>query len=278
MSILDENFVLNNGTCIPKLGIGTWQVSPEDVKLQVKNAFKIGYRHIDTASQYGNEKAIGDALKEIEIPREQIFITTKVPADCKDAESTRKVINQSLINLNLDYIDLLLIHSPKPWEDLFAGVEKSYFKENIEVWNVMIDYLKAGKIKAIGVSNFAQEDIENLINNSEIKPACNQIKVCIGKYPKELITYCKSENILVESFSPLSTGDLLNDDRIIKMADKYHVSVPQLSIKYVLQKNIATIPKARSIDHLKQNTKLDFLISNEDIKYLDNLTDVKMQM
>lgn len=278
MSILDENFVLNNGVKIPKLGIGTWQVSPEDVKIQVKNAIKVGYRHIDTASQYGNESAIGDTLRKIAIPREEIFITTKVPADCKDAESTRKVIDESLNNLKLDYIDLLLIHSPKPWEDLFAGVEKTYFEENIEVWNVMIEYLKKGKVKAIGVSNFAKEDIENLITNTEIKPVCNQIKVCIGKYPKELIEFCKSENILVEAFSPISTGDLLKDNRIIKMADKYNVSVPQLAIKYVIQKDIATFPKAKEEEHLKQNAELDFIISNEDIKYLDNLEDVKMQI
>lgn len=278
MSILDENFVLNNEIKIPKLGIGTWQVSPEDVKIQIKNAIKVGYRHIDTASQYGNESAIGDTLKEIAIPREEIFITTKVPANCKDAESTRKVIDKSLNNLKLDYIDLLLIHSPKPWEDLFSGVEKTYFEENIEVWNVMIEYLKAGKVKAIGVSNFAKEDIENLINNTEIKPACNQIKVCIGKYPKELIEYCKSENILIESFSPISTGDLLKDNRIIKVADKYNVSAPQLAIKYVIQKDIVTFPKAKSEEHLKQNAELDFIISNDDMEYLDNLKDVEMQM
>ena len=278
MSILDEYFELNNGVKIPKLGTGTWQSSPDDVKVQIKNAIKVGYRHIDTASQYENESAIGDALKEIGIPRKDIFITTKVPADCKDAESTRKVIEKSLANLKMEYIDLLLIHSPKPWKDLFAGVEKTYFDENIEVWNVMIEYLKAGKIKAIGVSNFAKEDIENLIKNTEVKPVCNQIKVCIGKYPKNLIEYCKSENILVEAFSPISTGDLLKDERIIKMAEKYNVSVPQLAIKYVIQKDIATFPKARSEEHLKQNAELDFIISDDDMEYLDNLTDVEIQM
>ena len=278
MSILDESFVLNNGIKIPKLGVGTWQVSPEDVKIQIKNAIKVGYRHIDTASQYGNESEIGDVLKEINIPREEIFITTKIPADCKDAESTRKVIEKSLANIKSEYVDLLLIHSPKPWEDLFAGVEKTYYKENIEVWNVMIEYLKAGKIKAIGVSNFAKEDIENLINKTEVKPVCNQIKVCIGKYPKELIEYCKSKNILVEAFSPISTGDLLKDNRIIKMSEKYNVSIPQLAIKYVIQKDIATFPKARSEEHLKQNANLDFIISNDDMDYLDNLKDVEMQM
>lgn len=142
----------------------------------------------------------------------------------------------------------------------------------------MIEYLKAGKVKAIGVSNFAKEDIENLINNTEIKPACNQIKVCIGKYPKELIEYCKSENILVEAFSPISTGDLLKETRIIKMADKYNVSVAQLAINYVIQKDIATFPKTKSEEHLKQNAELDFIISNDDMEYLDNLKDVKMQM
>ena len=142
----------------------------------------------------------------------------------------------------------------------------------------MIEYLKAGKVKAIGVSTFSKEDIENLINNTEVKPVCNQIKVCIGKYPKELIEYCKSENILVEAFSPISTGDLLKDGRIISMAKKYSVSVPQLAIKYVIQKDIATFPKARSEEHLKQNAELDFEISNEDMTYLDNLKDVEMQM
>ena len=142
----------------------------------------------------------------------------------------------------------------------------------------MIEYLKAGKIKAIGVSNFAKKDIENLIKNTEIKPVCNQIKVCIGKYPKDLIEYCKSENILVEAFSPISTGDLLKDKRIMKMAEKYNVSVPQLAIKYLIQKDIVTFPKARSEEHLKQNAELDFIVSDADMEYLDNLTDVEMQM
>ena len=142
----------------------------------------------------------------------------------------------------------------------------------------MIEYLKVGKLKAISVSNFSKEDIENLINNTEVKPVCNQIKVCIGKYPKDLIEYCKMENILVEAFSPISTGDLLKDENIIKMASKYNVSVPQLAIKYLMQKDIVTIPKARSIEHLRQNVELDFCISDIDIEYLDNLKDVEMQM
>ena len=278
MSALDEYFELNNGVKIPKLGVGTWQVKPEDIDTQIKNAIRVGYRLIDTASQYGNEEAIGKALKEADIKRDELFITTKVPADCKDAKKARDVIEQSLSNLQTDYIDLLLIHSPKPWEELFANSEKTYFEENIEVWNVMIEYLKAKKVRAIGVSNFSKDDIQNLIDNTEVKPACNQIKVCIGKYPKELIDYCRSNNILVQAFSPISTGDLLKDERVIKTAQKYGVSVPQLAIKYVLQKDIATFPKSKSEEHLRQNAALDFVISKEDMEYLDSLKDVDMQM
>lgn len=278
MSVLEEYFTLNNGVKMPKLGVGTWQVSPEDIESQITNAIKVGYRHIDTAVHYGNEKAIGNVLKKISIPRKELFITTKVPANCKTVEETRKVIDKSLENLQTEYIDLLLIHSPKPWEELFVKNSKTYFKENISVWNVMIEYLKAGRVRAIGVSNFQKEDIENLLKNTEVTPACNQIKVCIGRYPKDLIDYCNENDILVEAYSPISTGDLFKDKRITDMASKYNVSVPQLAIKYVIQKGIPTFPKARSEEHLKQDSELDFEISNEDMNVLDNLKDVDMKI
>lgn len=271
MSILNENVKLLNGLQIPKLGIGTWQVSNDVVKEQIKLAIKNGYRHIDTASAYGNEKGIGDAIKELEINRHELFITTKVPAEIKTVDGARKVIEESLNNLGVDYIDLLLIHCPKPWKEFFAGTDKNYFEENINVWNIMIDYYNQGKVKAIGVSNFGIEDIENLINNTNVKPMVNQIKICIGEYPKDLIDYCKSNNILVESYSPISTGKLLNDEQIIEMANKYDVSVPRLAIKYVIQKDIVTLPKATSEEHIIDNTLLDFEISEKDMEYLDSL-------
>lgn len=160
----------------------------------------MGYRHIDTAAAYENECGVGKALRESGLRREDVFITTKIPADVKTYEGAKSVIAASLKNLGTPYIDLMLIHSPKPWEELFGGSEKTYYEENLAVWKAMEEAVAAGQIRSIGVSNFEVSDLQNLIDHAEIKPAVNQIRIHIGHTPAEVISYCKANDIVVMAF------------------------------------------------------------------------------
>lgn len=267
MTILNQTYELNNGILIPKIGFGTWLINNDDVVESVKNALSAGYRHIDTAWAYQNEEGVGKAIRESNVPRSDIFITTKVHADFKDANAVRKGIEESLSNLKLDYIDLLLIHAPKPWKE-FTNSDKLYSNENLEVWKVMEEYYKNGKLKAIGVSNFDQVDLSNIVNNSEIKPMVNQILAHVGNTPQEVIAYSQSENILVEAYSPFGHGDVLKVPLVQRMAQKYMVEPTQLAVRYLLQLDLLPLPKASSISHIQANAQADFEISEEDMKIL----------
>lgn len=171
--------------------------------------------------------------------------------------------------LGLDYIDLMLIHSPQPWAEWRD--DKRYFEENIQVWKALEDAYTAGKIKAIGVSNFLIDDLENLLSHCEIKPMVNQLLIHIGKTPAELIAYCKEQNIVVEAYSPIAHGEALKNETIVAMAQKYGVSVPQLCIKYVLNLGTVVLPKTANVEHMQNNANLNFEISNEDMETLKAL-------
>lgn len=216
--ILEEKYKLNNGVKVPKIGLGTWLISNDGVKKVVLDAISLGYRHIDTAFAYGNEKGIGEAIKECGVPREELFITTKLEAEAKSYEGAKKGIDAALKNLGLEYIDMILIHSPQPWKEFRC--EKRYFKENIEVWKALEEAYEKGKVKAIGVSNFLMDDLENIINNCKIKPMVNQILTHISNTDLGLIEYCKNNNILVEAYSPIAHGEASKNDNIIAMAKK----------------------------------------------------------
>ena len=272
--MLEEKYTLNNAIEIPKLGLGTWLINGEKAKEAVKNALKLGYRHIDTAEAYGNEVEVGLGIKESGISREEIFLTTKLVAEAKDYETAKKYIEESLNKLNCDYIDLMIIHSPQPW----AYVNQSYNRyeeRNLEAWKALEEYYKLGKIKAIGVSNFQINDLKNIIENAEIKPSVNQILCHISNTPLELIKYCKDNNILVESYSPIGHGEILKNEQIKSLANKYNVSVAQLCIKYTIQLGTVSLPKASTKEHIEENSKLDFTISDEDMEVLKNIEHIK---
>lgn len=270
MSILTETYELANGVKIPKMALGTWQVSDDVVVDSVGGALKNGYRHIDTAFAYQNEVGVGKAVRESGIPRQELFITTKIPGEIKSYVETVATIKKSLENLDMDYIDLLLIHSPKPWEELFGGSEKTYFEENIAVWTSMEEAYKSGKVRAIGVSNFEVEDIKNLMDNCEVKPMTNQIKFFIGNTQDEITTFCQQNDILVEGFSPIATGVLLENETVAEMAKKYGKTIPQLCIRYVLQRGVLPLPKSTHEEYIIQNANVDFEISKEDMEYLNS--------
>jgi len=268
--MLKENFVLNNGVKIPKIGFGTWQIENDVVFEPVTTALKAGYIHIDSASGYGNEQGVGEAVRASGIAREELFITTKVPAEIKTYEAAVENIQSSLDKLNLGYIDLLLIHAPQPWDKPWQSGHR-YYEENIAVYRAMEEAYKAGKVKAIGVSNFFTLDLKNLLEFCEIKPMVNQISYHIGNTQKEIVNFCREHDILVQGYSPIATGRLLDNAEVAEMAKKYEVSIAQLCIKYVLQKDVLPLPKSATKERIVQNTHLDFIITDEDMAYLDNL-------
>lgn len=272
--IFNEIYKMNNGVKIPKLALGTWLIENNEAAKAVCEAIKIGYRHIDTAQAYGNERGVGEGIRKCGVAREEIFITSKVAAEHKTYQSAADSIDETLSKMGLDYIDMMIIHSPQPWKEVNQS-ENRYFKENKEVWKALEDAVKAGKVKTIGVSNFLQEDIDNILRGCEIRPAVNQILAHISNTPIELINYCREKNILVEAYSPIAHGEALKNESIKEMADKYNVSIPQLCIKYDLQLGMVVLPKTANPVHMKSNAKLDFEISKEDMEVLKNIEHIK---
>ena len=267
--MLNEKYKLKNGVLILKLGLGTWMIDNNSVSDVVINAINLGYRLIDTAEAYENEEGIGISLSKTDVPREELFITSKIRAEYKTYEEATKAIDESLKKLGLDYIDLMIIHSPEPWNE-FRG-DNHYYKENLEVWRALEEAYKDGKVKAIGVSNFLKEDLENIINNCEIVPMVNQILTHITNCDFELIDYCKEHEIVVMGYSPIGHGELLKNEKIINMASKYNVSPSRLCIRYVIELGLVAIPKTSKLEYLKDNANMNFTISDSDMEILNKM-------
>lgn len=267
--ILEENFILSNGLKIPKIGLGTWLISNEDVPEVVKTAIDVGYRHIDTAQAYKNEEGVGRGIKESGVKRGDIFVTTKLAAELKSFEKAKSSIDASLDKLGMDHIDLMIIHSPQPWAEF--GEEDRYPEGNRQAWKALEEAYKEGKLKSIGLSNFQINDVKNIIDACDVKPMVNQILAHIGNTPEKLIQYCKDQDILVEAYSPIGHGKIMKNDEVASMAEKYGVSVPQLGIRYCLELGMLPLPKSSNPDHIKANTKVDFEISDEDMERLKSI-------
>ena len=265
--IKQEFYTLYNGVQIPKVGFGTWQTPNEQAYEAVIHALNAGYRHIDTAVVYENETGVGKAIKDSGIPREELFITTKIPADIKTYEGAVASIEKSLVDLGLDYIDLHLIHAPWPWSE----VGKDCKDGNVEVWKALIEYYNAGKIRSIGVSNFHVADIEYLIEKTNFKPMVNQIRFFIGNTQEPITQYCQANNILIEAYSPMATGELISNEIVQKIADKYNTTNSKICLRYCIERNTLPLPKSVTKSRIYDNIDLDFEISKEDMKYLDDL-------
>lgn len=266
----DTTLTLNNGVKIPRVQLGTWLLDNDDVKRTVRQGIMEGYRAFDTARDYGNEVGVGKGIWNSDIERSDLFLTTKIPTAVKDYEGTKKAIDEALARFSLDYIDLLLIHSPQPWIEVNRIADR-HFKGNLANWRAMEEALKAGKVRAIGVSNFLIEDIDNILDNGTITPAVNQIEVHIGHTPTDVMEYCQKKGIVIEAYSPLAHGRLLTNLTIKKYADKYKVSPAQLMLRYDCQLGCVVLPKCDTIDQMKQDRQLDFEISDEDMAELKKL-------
>lgn len=271
--ILEEKYTLSNGVEIPKLGLGTWMISNEDVVQAVVEATKLGYRHIDTAQAYQNEAGVGEGIKASGVKREEIFVTTKLAAEVKSYDDAVKAIDGSLKALGLDYIDMMIIHSPKPWMEFHE--DERFFEGNREAWKALEEAYKAGKLRAIGLSNFEKEDLDNILESCTVKPMVNQILAHISNTPKELIDYTQKQGVLVEAYSPVAHGELLKNEKVANLAEKYGVSVPQLSIRYCLEMGMLPLPKTANPAHMQNNAEVNFEISAEDMEFLKNVEQIK---
>ncbi len=268
MKAINQYFVLNNGVKMPKIGLGTWQVKDGDEAYHsVLMALENGYRHIDTAEGYQNEASVGRAIRDSKIKREEIFVTSKLESHIKTYEGAIEAFNKTLEALGFDYLDLFLIHAPWPWSEMGKDCKEG----NVLAYKAMEDLYKQKKIRAIGISNFNKEDIDNILTHCEITPQVNQIAYFIGMDQKETIEHCRKHNITVEAYSPLGIGYLLTNETIIEMAKKYNVSPAQICIRYCLEKDTAPLPKSTHLDRIIMNKEVDFTIKPEDMAVLDTI-------
>ena len=219
--ILQETYKLENGTKIPKLGLGTWCIDNDKAAQTVRTAVTLGYHLIDTAQAYKNEQGVGEGIRSCSVPREELFVASKVAAELKTYEAAAASIEETLEKMGLDYLDQMIIHAPQPWNE-FRDT-KRYFAENKAVWRALEDAQATGKVRVIGVSNFLQDDLENLLSDCRIQPMVNQILLHISNTDHNLLNFCREQHIQVEAYSPIAHGEALKNPVIAQMAKKYGV-------------------------------------------------------
>lgn len=270
--ILQETYTLSNGVKIPKLGLGTWFIPDAQAAEAVRTAVSLGYRHIDTAQAYENEAGVGEGVRTCGLPREQIFVTSKVAAEHKDYDSAARSIDETLEKMGLDYLDIMIIHSPQPWADFRGG---DYAEGNRAAWRALEDAYTARKLRAIGVSNFRKPDLDNILSDCRVKPMVDQILLHISNTDLGLLDTCRTQDILVEAYSPIAHGEALKNPMIAEMAAKYGVSAAQLCIRYVLELGAVALPKTADPEHMKANAAVDFAITPDDMELLKQAAPIK---
>lgn len=269
---LKDTYTLANGVKIPAIGFGTWQSPSGEIAYNaVLTALRCGYRHIDTATTYGNEesvgKAIADFINESGVRREELFITTKLHNRDHGYEKTKAAIENSLKTLGLDYIDLYLIHWPNP-----IMYRDDWRNKDQESWKAMEEAYKEGKLRALGLSNFWPHHIDAILETATIMPVVNQIKFCPSINQKEIADYSRAKGMLLEAYSPMGTGSVLNNSEMQEIAKKYNHSTAQVCIRYALQSGYIPLPKSVSPERIESNTDIfSFELSDEDMKRIADL-------
>ena len=264
-----EQYTLSNGVQIPVIGLGTWQ-TPDDVTgyQAVLSALQHGYRHIDTAQGYRNEDIVGRAVKDSDIPREEIFITSKLDNPNHGYDKTMRSFEGTLEQLGTDYVDLFLIHWPNPLQ-----YRKTWQQTNAETWKAFEELYHAGKIRAIGVSNFRQHHIDEIMKTAEIAPMVNQIRLCPGETQDDLASYCKEHNILLEAYSPLGTGQIFKVTEMQALEEKYQKSIAQICIRWSLQMGFLPLPKSVTAERIRENIDVfGFELAEDDVRLIAGLT------
>lgn len=261
--ILQETYKLENGVTIPKLGLGTWCIDNDKAAQAVRTAVALGYRLIDTAQAYKNEQGVGEGIRSCGVPREELFVASKVAAELKTYEAAAASIEETLEKMGLDYLDQMIIHAPQPWNEF-----RDTKRENKAVWRALEDAQTAGKVRVIGVSNFLKDDLENLLSDCRVKPMVNQILLHISNTDQDLLNFCKEQHIQVEAYSPIAHGEALKNPVITQMAKKYGVSAAQLCVRYVLQLGTVALPKTADPQHMAENAAVDFVLTPEDMAAL----------
>lgn len=268
MISLQGKYKLSNGIEIPEVGFGTWQTPDGDTAVNaVKWALEYGYRHIDTAAGYGNEKSVGRAIRESGIPREEIFITSKLKNTDRGYENTIKAFQHTLSELEFDYIDLYLIHWPATLHQF-----TDWQQINQDTWRAIEELYEDGKIKAIGLSNFLPHHINSVLETAKVKPMVNQIEFHPGFTQADTVKFSQEQGMLVEAWSPLGTGKMLQNPQLNEIAKRYEVSVAQLCIKWCLQSGVLPLPKSVTQERIRENLDLEgFSIADEDMRIINNL-------
>lgn len=266
---MKQFMTLANGNTIPTIGFGTWKTAENQNEKIITTAIEVGYRYFDTASFYGTEPYVGRAIANSGLEREEFFIASKIWKDQLGYEETKKALEGTRKALDTDYLDMYLIHWPLPTPDMEEQVWK---KLNIETWRAMEELYEAGKVRAIGVSNFLPHHLDNLLKNCKIKPMINQIELHPGYMQHATVQYCKEQGIIPQAWSPVGRGKALTDPLIMRLADKYKVSPAKICLQYLLQHDILIIPKASSVERMKENLLgFDFTITQEDMWRIDTL-------
>ena len=267
MKTLTDTFQLYNGVRIPCVGLGTWQSPDDTAKNAVLSALSLGYRLIDTAAAYGNERGVGAGIAQSGLAREEIFVTSKLRNAAHGYQATLEAFEGTMERLGLEYLDLYLIHWPNPvqfrthWEESTAGT-----------WTAFEELYQAGKIRAIGVSNFMPHHIETLMKTATVKPMVNQLKLCPGITQPEIVKYCNEHGILVEAYSPFGTGIVFGNGTMKTLAAKYGKSIGQICLKWSLQMGFLPLPKSANPMRIKENSEIfDFELTSEDMDRIAGL-------
>ena len=267
MNNLNDTFKLYNGVEIPCMGLGTWQSKDEVARISVLSALSHGYRLIDTAAAYGNECGVGAGIKDSGMKREEIFVTSKLRNADHGYKATLDAFDLTMSKLGLDYLDLYLIHWPNP-----VQFRSTWKKAMQDTWKAFEELYEAGKIRAIGVSNFMPHHIEALMETAKIKPMVNQLKLCPGITQPEIVDYCNKNGILVEAYSPFGTGTVFGSEKMQELAKKYNKTIGQLCLRWCLQMGFVSLPKSANPMRIKDNAQIfDFEIEKADMDIISAL-------
>ena len=268
MNSLTDTYILSNGVHIPCVGFGTWQSKDgPEAKNSVAEALRAGYRHIDTAQGYGNEESVGQAVKESGLSRGEVFLTSKLTNSVRGYSETLSAFHESLRKLGTDYMDLFLIHWPRP-----VSFRNDWEAQNAQSWRAMEDLYREGKVRAIGISNFHPHHIEALLKTATVAPMVNQIRLAPGDTQDEVVSFSREKGMLLEAYSPLGVGKVFEVPQMKDLARKYGKSIAQIAIRWSLQRGYLPLPKSVTPARIRENTQIfDFRLEDEDVELIAGL-------